>query len=86
MGAEVYPGVHLKAAALLESLARNHPLVDGNKRTAATLAFVFLRLNGLRHTLIEDEAFNLIVGVASGQIAVEMCAQLLADHTAQMTT
>lgn len=84
MGAEVYPGVHLKAAVLLESLARNHPLVDGNKRTAATLAFVFLRINGLRHTFTEDESFDLIVGVASGQIAVEACAQLLADNSAEL--
>jgi death on curing protein len=46
-GVEMYPTVHEKAAALLHSVARNHALIDGNKRTAWLAMRVFLRLNGV---------------------------------------
>jgi death-on-curing protein len=46
VGAEAYPDIHTKAAALLHSLCRNHALVDGNKRLAWTACQVFLGLNG----------------------------------------
>lgn len=45
-GADAYSSLERKAAALLESLARNHVLVDGNKRLAWTATMVFLRTNG----------------------------------------
>ncbi|MER5633040.1 type II toxin-antitoxin system death-on-curing family toxin [Streptomyces nitrosporeus] len=45
-GAELYPTPHDKAAALLHSVARNHALIDGNKRTAWLAMRVFLRFNG----------------------------------------
>lgn len=45
-GVELYPTLHEKAAALLHSVARNHALVDGNKRTAWLAMRVFLRFNG----------------------------------------
>ncbi|WP_432067842.1 type II toxin-antitoxin system death-on-curing family toxin [Streptomyces sp. C10-9-1] len=43
---ELYPALHEKAAALLHSVARNHALIDGNKRTAWLAMRVFLRFNG----------------------------------------
>ncbi|MFJ8823144.1 type II toxin-antitoxin system death-on-curing family toxin [Streptomyces sp. NPDC102467] len=46
-GAELYPTLHEKAAALLHSVARNHALIDGNKRTAWLAMRVFLRFNGV---------------------------------------
>ena len=45
-GQDAYPHLHLKAAALLHSLSRNHPLVDGNKRLAWTACRTFLAING----------------------------------------
>jgi death on curing protein len=45
-GQEAYPSLHLKAAALMHSLARNHPFVDGNKRTAAISALTFCSSTG----------------------------------------
>ena len=45
-GVDLYPDVFTKAAALMDYLIRNHPFVDGNKRTAITAAGIFLRLNG----------------------------------------
>ncbi|MCX0246607.1 type II toxin-antitoxin system death-on-curing family toxin [Streptomyces drozdowiczii] len=46
-GAELYSTLHEKAAALLHSVARNHALIDGNKRTAWLAMRVFLRFNGV---------------------------------------
>ncbi|OBI31890.1 type II toxin-antitoxin system death-on-curing family toxin [Mycolicibacter sinensis] len=46
-GVNAYPDLYAKAAALLQSLARNHALVDGNKRTAWASAWTFLYLNGI---------------------------------------
>lgn len=81
-GADAYASVETKAAALLESLARNHPLVDGNKRTAWTITVAFLWINGLRHDLDADTAFDLVVGVASGAIGIDASSETLAAHVA----
>lgn len=67
-GEDAYPGLADKAAALLHSLARNHALVDGNKRLALAGVLAFLGLNGRRLTLSNDEAYDLVMAVASGQI------------------
>lgn len=67
-GEDVYAKVDLKAAALLHSLARNHALVDGNKRLAWLAVVVFLDLNGCEIALRDDEAFDLVVDVARGAI------------------
>jgi death-on-curing protein len=80
MGVEAYPELPLKAAALPESVARFHPLVDGNKRTAWTLMVLMLWINGYRHDFSTDEAFDLVVGVAAGKIALERSAKLISAH------
>ena len=67
-GADAYAGVYEKAAALLHSLARNHALVDGNKRLALAATLVFLGMNGVRLTLTNDEAYVFIVDVAAGRL------------------
>jgi death on curing protein len=67
-GDDVYASIHAKAAALLHSLARNHGLVDGNKRLALAAVLAFYGLNGVRLTLTNDEAFDLVMVVASGQL------------------
>ena len=68
MGAEAYPDIHTKAAALLHSLCRNRALVDGNKRLAWTACQVFLGLNGECVEASEDDRFDLMIAVASGSI------------------
>ena len=62
-GSDLYPDLLQKAAALMESLARNHPFVDGNKRVAITTTALFLQQNGrfLRTTNAELERFTLMV-------------------------
>lgn len=80
MGVEAYPQLATKAAALMESVARFHPLIDGNKRTAWTLMVLMLWINGYRHDFTTDEAFNLVVGVAAGDITLQDSARTIAAH------
>lgn len=67
-GEDAYPTIHEKAAALLHSLARNHALADGNKRLALAATVTFLGINGLRSTLDNDEIYELVVAVATGEL------------------
>jgi death-on-curing protein len=67
-GEDAYPDLHTKAAALLHSLARNHALVDGNKRLAWAAAAVFLGINGHRVSAGNDEVVEFVVAVAAGQL------------------
>jgi death-on-curing protein len=67
-GEDAYPDIHQKAAALLHSLARNHALVDGNKRIALAATIAFLGMNGIRLTLSNDQAYNLVISVATGAL------------------
>lgn len=67
-GEEAYSGIYQQAAALLHSLARNHPLVDGNKRLALAATIAFLAINGVRLTLSNDQAYDLVISVATGEL------------------
>ena len=67
-GEDAYPDLHLKAAALLHSLARNHALVDGNKRLAWTACLTFLAINGQWISAPEDERFDFVIQVATGVV------------------
>lgn len=80
LGAEAYPQLPMKAAALLDSVGRFHPLIDGNKRTAWTLMVVMLWINGYRHDFTTDAAFDLVVGVAAGDVSLEVSAGLIATN------
>lgn len=81
-GQDAYPTVHAKAAALLHSIARNHALVDGNKRLALAATIAFYGLNEIRLTLTNDEAYELVIAVASGEVDdVEAIANRLAAKT-----
>lgn len=68
-GQDAYPDVHVKAAALLHSLARNHALVDGNKRLAWTACRTFLAINGQWISAPEDDRFDFVIRVATGAVA-----------------
>ena len=77
-GEDAYPTVELKAAALLQSLASNHALVDGNKRTALLACSVFLDMNGVVWAPGEDAAVELMLNVANKHLnTVEEIAERL---------
>ena len=67
-GKDAYETVEEKAAALLHSLVRNHALIDGNKRLALAATVAFLGVNGRRLTLSNDQAYELIIEVATGEL------------------
>jgi len=65
-GEDAYPDVHSKAAALLQSIVNNHPLVDGNKRLGWLATAVFLELNRVSaSTATNDQVFDFVIWVAS---------------------
>jgi death-on-curing protein len=67
-GEAAYPTTHQKAAALLHSVARNHALADGNERLALAATIAFYGLNGMRLTLTNEEAYELVIDVASAMV------------------
>ncbi|MFJ7997252.1 type II toxin-antitoxin system death-on-curing family toxin [Streptomyces sp. NPDC096310] len=78
-GQDAYPDVWQKAAALMESLARNHALVDGNKRIAWYATWVFLHLNGhpLNPDFDVDEAERFVLSVCQGDLEMPKIAEVL---------
>lgn len=75
-GADAYPDIWLKAAALLQSLVKNHPLVDGNKRLGWLATAVFLQLNGVEATQASNEdVCDFVMDVAAGHQSVTDIAE-----------
>lgn len=82
-GQDAYPTIDEKAAALLHSLARNHALVDGNKRLALAATIAFLGVNGRQLTLSNDDAYDFVIAVATGELdEVSAIAPVLAGSSA----
>jgi death-on-curing protein len=79
-GDEAYPTLPDQAAALLHSVVRNHPLVDGNKRLAWSAMRAFWILNGsdLQYTVDDAEAF--VLSAAAGDIDVPQIAGWIREH------
>lgn len=69
-GVDAYSDLESKAAALMESVVRSHPLVDGNKRLGWLALVITLDLNGVRLDVPDDEAVALTVDVAAGDAAL----------------
>ena len=84
-GADAYASLDEKAAVLLESLVRNHPLVDGNKRLGWLATVVFYGLNGVALEAPDDDAYNLVIAIAEGSSPYQVVADRLGlwreDHT-----
>lgn len=83
-GQDAYPDVWHKGAALMESLARNHALVDGNKRIAWYATWVFLHVNGhpLEAAFDVDEAERFVLDVCQGALDVPKIAGQLPSFAA----
>ncbi len=77
-GELLHPTLADQAAAYLYHLAKNHPFIDGNKRTAFAVMDTFLRLNGARLGLPPEQAYELTMQVAQGQLSKDALAQRLA--------
>jgi len=78
-GEDAYPDLHTKVAVLLESLTRNHALVDGNKRLAWVAVVVVYGLNGFAVHAPEDPAYDLVIDVATGMTSPSQAASVLSE-------
>lgn len=79
-GDDAYPSLTEKAAAICQSVVRNHALVDGNKRLAWSATRVFLLINGHDIAYDIDDAEELILGAARGELDAPAIATDLAAH------
>src|SRR3972149_3309884 len=79
-GEDLYPGILLKAAALLQSLSSNHPFVDGNKRTALATLEYFLYLNGKKIKATQKEKVELTLWSENRKPTIEEIAKWIEKH------
>lgn len=79
-GAFLHDTLFEMSAAILYGVCRNHPFVDGNKRTAVAAALTFLEMNGVEIDADEDDFYDLVIGVAEGRVSRSAVAVFLADH------
>lgn len=79
-GKDAYETLELKAAALMSSIARNHALFDGNKRTAWVLTVAFLNLNGFDLDMTQGEKYELVLAVATGTMELDEIADVFSRH------
>jgi death on curing protein len=74
------------AAAYAFGLARNHPFIDGNKRTAFAALIVFLGLNGLRLSVEPPHATASVLALAAGEVEEDVFASWVRDHVIPSTS
>ena len=79
-GLEAYPDLFVKAAALMSSLAQNHPFFDGNKRFSWVATLTFLELNGVVIKMPTPDAFTFVLDVAQSRINLDEIAAVLSEH------
>ncbi|MGV8910751.1 MAG: type II toxin-antitoxin system death-on-curing family toxin, partial [Propionicimonas sp.] len=77
-GADAYPEIDQKAAVLLESLVRNHALIDDNLRIGWLATVVFYGLNNVELDAPDDDAYDLVIAIASSATTYEEAALQLA--------
>jgi death-on-curing protein len=73
-GQDAYPTLNEKVAALMHSVARNHPFADGNKRTATVSGLMMFLVNGQRVVWDQEEALTMILRLAEGTSKLEEIA------------
>ena len=80
-GIDLYETVFDKAAALLQSLLKNYPFVDGNIRTALTSSGIFLKINGYNLQNYHEEEVEFGVALDNQHLSIEEISQWLEKHS-----
>jgi death-on-curing protein len=75
------PDIAALAAAYAYGIARNHPFIDGNKRTAAVVCETFLELNGVSIAASDAEMYPVFLDLAAGHLTEDQLAAWLESHT-----
>jgi death on curing protein len=83
-GEDLYPSPYEKAAALGESLIINHPFIDGNKRTGMLGMATFLLENGIRIETNENELYEMIIRISTGEKNFEQIIEWLKNNTVKL--
>lgn len=83
-GEGLYPTLFLKVGELLHNLLRNHPFVDGNKRTSMYAAMTFLELNGYKFVAKQKEVVQFALKTENEKLSVEEIAKWLERHTGKI--
>ena len=81
---DLYPTLFTKVAALIDSLIRNHPFVDGNKRTGMAAASLFLRRNGYLMETSNAELVRVALGVAQSQLDLDQITAWLKENSQKL--
>lgn len=84
LGADPYPDVHAKAAALAHSLVRNHPFLNANKRTAMAAMNMFYNFNGRRLQADDNDLVALALDIDSGLLDVTAIVGRLKDWAVEI--
>ena len=79
-GEDAYPTLELKAAAMTHSVIKNHPMVDGNKRTSWFLLNAFLYINGYLLEMSTEVGLEFTLSVATDQLSLEEAAEKIRSH------
>lgn len=80
-GQDLYTNIFDKAAALLQSLLKNPPFVDGNKRTALTSAGLFMKKNGWELINAHKEEVKFAIKVDNSNLSLEQISKWLKEHS-----
>lgn len=80
-GVFLHLDIYEMAAAYLFHLVKNHPFIDGNKRSGTMAAFVFLSINGLKLTATPNEFFDIVLGTAEGRFDKKQIAEFFRNNT-----
>jgi death-on-curing protein len=79
-GELLYPTLIDQSAAIIESIVKNHPFHDGNKRTGYTLMRLHLLNNGLDINASEDDKYDFVISIASGRIDFDQIKQWIENN------
>jgi death on curing protein len=79
-GAFLHETIFAMAATYLHGICRNHPFIDGNKRTAVGAALTFLEMNGVEVDAGEDAFYDLVIGIAEGRVSKASVTVFLEKH------
>lgn len=82
-GEDLYPDIFHKVAALMESLIKNHPFIDGNKRTAISSTGIFLRMNGYSLETSQKELEGFTLDMATGKVSAADAAKWFKQYSHQ---
>ena len=82
---EQYPDIFSKSAVLLHSLLKNHPFLDGNKRTALASCAIFLKRNGYTLKMPKVDGLEFVLNIENDTLDEKAITEWINNHTHKIT-